>query len=172
MAFLRTSWCSAKNAEMRCTRNALGNVRCSLCLSSIDTEPWSRFTGRRCAAQLTCVWCRAKWPSGAKRGTCASPTSEGYVNLGSAVGISGQRDTSSCAPMTFILLLLLIDDATSVRPSELAIRRKQEQDKSCLRGKTAAVSPLSRLDSLSAITHFSNFEYNFAHNVISNSVTG
>jgi hypothetical protein len=104
MAFLRTSWCSAGNAETRCTRNALGNVRCSLCLSSINTEPWSRFTGRRCAAQLTCVWCRAEWPSGAKSGAGASPTSGGYVNLGSAAGISGQRDTSSCAPMMFILL--------------------------------------------------------------------
>jgi hypothetical protein len=52
--------------------------------------------GRRCAAELTCVWCRAKWPSGAKSGASAGATSEGYINLGSVAG-SGERDTSSCA---------------------------------------------------------------------------
>ena len=63
---------------------------------SINTELAS-LAGRRSAAQLTCVWCRAKWPSGAKSGAGASPTSEEYINLGSVAGLSGQRDTSSCA---------------------------------------------------------------------------
>jgi len=43
------------------------------------------------------VWCRAKWPSGVKGRTGASPTSGGYINLGGLAGLSGERDTSSCA---------------------------------------------------------------------------
>ena len=34
---------------------------------------------------------------GIKDGTGASSTSGGYINLGSVAGLSGERDTSSCA---------------------------------------------------------------------------
>jgi hypothetical protein len=53
-------------------------------------------TGRRSTPQLTCVWCRAKWPMGVKDGTGAKSASEGYINLGGVAGLSGERDTSSC----------------------------------------------------------------------------
>lgn len=100
----------------------------SFLLSILITEPSPRlFAGRRCAAQLTCVWCRAKWPSGAKSTAGAGPTSEGYINLGSIAGVSGQRDTSSCELIMFILLPCPL--MTPLRPSGLAIRRK---GKSCL----------------------------------------
>jgi hypothetical protein len=49
-------------------------------------------------------------------------------------------------------VVLPINDAPSFRPSELAIWNKQEQGRSCLREGRC-------LDSLSAITHFSDFEY-------------
>ena len=52
--------------------------------------------GRRSTPQLTCVWCRAKWPMGAKDDAGAKSTSEGYINLGGVAGLSGRRDTSSC----------------------------------------------------------------------------
>ena len=55
------------------------------------------FAGRRSTPQLTCVWCRAKWPMDVKGGADAKPTSGGYINLGGVAGLSGERDTSSCA---------------------------------------------------------------------------
>lgn len=57
----------------------------------------SCFPGRRSTPQLTCVWCRAKWPADVKDRTGAKPTSGEYINLGGVAGLSGERDTSSCA---------------------------------------------------------------------------
>lgn len=68
-------------------------VFCEECGNALHTECFGQW--RRSAAQLTCVWCRAKWPSGAKSGASASPTSEEYINLGSVAGLSVERDTSS-----------------------------------------------------------------------------
>ncbi|KAH9968858.1 hypothetical protein BC827DRAFT_1263339 [Russula dissimulans] len=70
-------------------------VFCEECGNALHTECFGQW--RRSAALLTCVWCRAEWPSGAKDGDAASTRSEGYLNLGSAAGFSGGRDTSSCA---------------------------------------------------------------------------
>jgi len=68
-------------------------VFCEECGNSLHTECFEQW--RRSAAKLTCVWCRAKWPMGVEDGTGARPTSEGYLNLGSVAGLSGERDTSS-----------------------------------------------------------------------------
>ena len=68
-------------------------------------SPVSSLAGRRSAVQLTCVWCRAKWPSAAKSGAGASPNFEEYINLGGIAGLSGERDTSSCELMIFISCL-------------------------------------------------------------------
>jgi len=70
--------------------------RCSLSAVPFLLSVLTELAGRQCAAQLTCVWCRAKWPSGAKSGAGASSTSEGYINLGNVAGC-GERDTSTCA---------------------------------------------------------------------------
>lgn len=49
---------------------------------------------------MNCVWCRAKWnaPAGAAVGHArgGAQTSEGYLNLSAAAGVSPVRDTSSC----------------------------------------------------------------------------
>ena len=79
-------------------------------LLTVLTEACPRsLPGRRCAAELTCVWCRAKWPSGAKSEAGASATSEGYINLGS-VARCGERDTSSCALECLLSFALPIND--------------------------------------------------------------
>jgi hypothetical protein len=62
-----------------------------------DSSVCVLFPGRRSTPQLTCVWCRAKWPTDVKDRAGAKPTSEGYINLGGVAGLSGERDTSSCA---------------------------------------------------------------------------
>jgi hypothetical protein len=98
MTFLMKRWYSAKNVEMPYIWNASNNVCrfcCSLCpLSSLLSV--ASLTGRRSAAQLTCVWCRAKWQRGGKTKDSASPASRVYVNLGEVAGLSGERDTSTC----------------------------------------------------------------------------
>ncbi|KAF8481285.1 hypothetical protein DFH94DRAFT_449321 [Russula ochroleuca] len=71
-------------------------VFCDECGNALHTEcfgQWRRRAGS--AAEVTCVWCRAKWPTGVKGGAGASPTTEGYVNLGGIAGLGGERDTSS-----------------------------------------------------------------------------
>jgi len=68
-------------------------VFCEECGNALHTECFAQW--RRSTPQLTCVWCRAKWPMGAKDGAGAKSTSEGYINLGGVAGLSGRRDTSS-----------------------------------------------------------------------------
>jgi len=68
-------------------------VFCDECGNALHTECFGQW--RRSAVQLTCVWCRAKWPSGAKDGAGAGTKSAGYLNLRNAAGLSGERDTSS-----------------------------------------------------------------------------
>lgn len=54
----------------------------------------------RDSKQVTCVWCRAKWPfsgSAVAGGSgSANVTDEGYINIGSVAGLSPIRDTSTC----------------------------------------------------------------------------
>ena len=40
---------------------------------------------------------------GVEDGTGARSTSEGYLNLGSVAGLSGERDTSSCTQRSFFV---------------------------------------------------------------------
>src|SRR6266702_653485 len=83
---------------------------------------WFSLSGRRSAAELTCVWCRAKWHRGGKNESDASPSSGRYVNLGGVAGLSGKRDTSSCTRLCFILRVIQPgNDAISIRSSQLAV---------------------------------------------------
>jgi len=68
-------------------------VFCEECGNALHTECFEQW--RRRAAEVTCVWCRAKWPTGVKDGSSTSRASDGYINLGSVAGLSGARDTSS-----------------------------------------------------------------------------
>lgn len=55
---------------------------------------------RKSAANLTCVWCRAKWTVAVAASAGAGGASrsvEGYLNLGRVAGIDTERDTSTCA---------------------------------------------------------------------------
>jgi hypothetical protein len=93
---------------------------------SINTDrALSSLSGRRRAAEVTCVWCRAKWTSGAESGTSAKPTSSKYINLGGIAGLSGERDKSSCALLSSFAAT--INDASCLRPSRLAVLSWQEQ---------------------------------------------
>lgn len=52
----------------------------------------------------TCVFCRAEWsaqPSGTAAAAGPSYSAEGYLNLADSVGISRERDTSTCALFFF-----------------------------------------------------------------------
>src|ERR1700728_3489390 len=86
---------------MHCTMSVSGNVCAAVLLVAlfIDIEVTYRSGSIKSAANLTCVWCRAKW---ATPGTAFSSSSngrvnaEGYINLAGIAGISPVRDTSSC----------------------------------------------------------------------------
>ncbi|KAI0001916.1 hypothetical protein BJV77DRAFT_24576 [Russula vinacea] len=67
-------------------------VFCEECGNALHTECFGQW--RRRAAEVTCVWCRAKWPTAVKGRAGASSSTEGYINLGSIAG-SGERDTST-----------------------------------------------------------------------------
>ncbi|KAI9512842.1 hypothetical protein F5148DRAFT_1160312 [Russula earlei] len=66
---------------------------CEECGNALHTECFDQW--RRSAAELTCVWCRAKWARWVDDTAGASRASEGYINLGPVAGLSAQRDTSS-----------------------------------------------------------------------------
>ncbi|THH17412.1 hypothetical protein EW146_g3413 [Bondarzewia mesenterica] len=71
---------------------------CDECGNAVHNEcfqQWAKTSG----ANVTCVWCRAKWMTAAPAGSSARRggvrTSEGYLNLGRTAGLSPVRDTSS-----------------------------------------------------------------------------
>ncbi|KAH9982583.1 hypothetical protein BGW80DRAFT_34021 [Lactifluus volemus] len=70
-------------------------VFCEECGNALHSECFEQW--RRSAAQLTCVWCRAKWQRGDKNESGVSPSrmSGAYVNLGEVAGLTGERDTST-----------------------------------------------------------------------------
>ncbi|KAI9445094.1 hypothetical protein H4582DRAFT_883725 [Lactarius indigo] len=53
---------------------------CEECGNALHSECFEQW--RRSAAELTCVWCRAKWNQGDINESSAGPSSEGYINLG------------------------------------------------------------------------------------------
>jgi hypothetical protein len=85
-----------------------------LLLTGINVD-WglASLAGRRSAAELTCVWCRAKWQRAGNNEGSASPTrtSGGYINLGQIAGLSGVRDTSTCMRRHALRLLCRKVDA-------------------------------------------------------------
>jgi len=67
---------------------------CDECGNGLHTECFQHWA--RTAKSLTCVWCRAKWAvATGGSGAAGASTSEGYLNLSSAAGLSPKRDTSS-----------------------------------------------------------------------------
>ncbi|KAI0257448.1 hypothetical protein BJV78DRAFT_37603 [Lactifluus subvellereus] len=67
-------------------------VFCEECGNALHSECFEQW--RRSAAELTCVWCRAKWQWGGKN-EGASRKSGAYINLSEVAGLSGVRDTST-----------------------------------------------------------------------------
>ncbi|KAI0053364.1 hypothetical protein FA95DRAFT_1579484 [Auriscalpium vulgare] len=70
---------------------------CEECGNALHTECFQQWA--KSTPNLTCVWCRAKWivpgpARGGGRGSGAG-SSEGYINLAAAAGLSPQRDTST-----------------------------------------------------------------------------
>jgi hypothetical protein len=57
-------------------------------------------TSAKQGTKLTCIYCRAVWPSpavaGGARGSGARTTSGGYINISNVAGVSPQRDTTTC----------------------------------------------------------------------------
>lgn len=107
-ALMSGCWCFAKpHAGTRCIKSALDNVRQTTArvmeaLSSFTTFFFFRCLGKKTkGADLTCPYCRAKWPSAtAPARPSGNPfalfAEDRYMNLASAVGLSPQRDTSTC----------------------------------------------------------------------------
>ncbi|KAF7327865.1 hypothetical protein MKEN_00366400 [Mycena kentingensis (nom. inval.)] len=73
---------------------------CETCGNAVHSECFGQWkqTCRTQGKDLTCIWCRAKWPvaaAGAGGSGAGANLEEGYVNLASAAGVSTMRDTSS-----------------------------------------------------------------------------
>ncbi|KAF7312446.1 hypothetical protein MIND_00258100 [Mycena indigotica] len=77
-------------------------VFCESCGNAVHKECFGQWqnTSRNQGKPLTCIYCRASWPSagaasgsGGNRGRAGM--SDGYVNLAGVAGVSPQRDTSS-----------------------------------------------------------------------------
>jgi len=72
------------------------------CGKALHTECFQQWqaTMRAKGDAVTCVWCRAPWPTkestlGSGEPASAARSSLGYVNMADAAGLSRQRDTSS-----------------------------------------------------------------------------
>ncbi|KAI0320361.1 hypothetical protein OF83DRAFT_1053226 [Amylostereum chailletii] len=76
---------------------------CDQCGNGLHTECFQQSlmfwvcSGAKSTANVTCVWCRAKWTTPGRAGASSTRagTSEGYINLASVAGLSPARDTSS-----------------------------------------------------------------------------
>lgn len=63
------------------------------------SSPYSLLCEGAKKTPVTCVYCRSPWvvqETNAASAGGGSMTHEGYLNMSSAAGISGIRDTSSC----------------------------------------------------------------------------
>ncbi|KAJ6533770.1 hypothetical protein DFH09DRAFT_1043726 [Mycena vulgaris] len=75
---------------------------CEECGNAVHKEcfaQWKQTSGKQ-GTKLTCIYCRAVWPSaaaaaGAAGGSGARRTSGGYLNISDVAGVSPQRDTTS-----------------------------------------------------------------------------
>lgn len=79
---------------------------------SLDiSSPYSLLCKGAKKTPVTCVYCRSPWlvpETNAASAGGGSMTHEGYLNMSSAVGISGIRDTSSCESYTSRLIIMSV----------------------------------------------------------------
>ncbi|THH05732.1 hypothetical protein EW145_g4583 [Phellinidium pouzarii] len=69
---------------------------CETCGNALHKECFQQWARTKERANLTCVFCRSTWIVACTAGQAkASVSSEGYINLSGAVGLSPARDTSS-----------------------------------------------------------------------------
>ncbi|KAL1716513.1 hypothetical protein EV715DRAFT_205138 [Schizophyllum commune] len=73
-------------------------VWCRVCKNALHKECFNQYKSSemgRGKRSVNCVYCRSEWPTSLPAGGSggARRTSEGYLNLADAVGISSQRDT-------------------------------------------------------------------------------
>ncbi|KAF8206911.1 hypothetical protein K438DRAFT_1668215 [Mycena galopus ATCC 62051] len=72
---------------------------CEECGNAVHGECFAQWkqTCSRQHAKLTCIYCRAVWPTGPAAGGSggAHKTAGGYINVSGVAGVSPQRDTSS-----------------------------------------------------------------------------
>ncbi|KAL1667916.1 hypothetical protein GGF50DRAFT_47743 [Schizophyllum commune] len=73
-------------------------VWCRVCKNALHKECFNQYKSSemgRGKRSVNCVYCRSEWPISSPAGGSggARRTSEGYLNLADAVGISSQRDT-------------------------------------------------------------------------------
>ena len=99
--------------------------QCELFFSfSILNRTELRFPGKRTGTSLTCVYCRAPWPTATNgKGKGKASTSEGYLNLSSVAGVSPRRDTSTCECYSSIVCIYLMKLAHTHRLSRSSTRR-------------------------------------------------
>ncbi|KAJ7874897.1 hypothetical protein B0H13DRAFT_1632922 [Mycena leptocephala] len=74
---------------------------CEECGNAVHGECFAQWkqTSAKQGTKLTCIYCRAVWPSpavaGGARGSGARTTSGGYINISNVAGVSPQRDTTT-----------------------------------------------------------------------------
>ncbi|KAF7375337.1 hypothetical protein MSAN_00420800 [Mycena sanguinolenta] len=74
---------------------------CEECGNAVHGECFAQWkqTSARTGTKLTCIYCRAAWPTPAATAARASgsayTTAEGYINMSTVAGLSPQRDTST-----------------------------------------------------------------------------
>ncbi|ETV75632.1 hypothetical protein, variant 1 [Aphanomyces astaci] len=67
------------------------------CGNNIHSECFGQWEKSRRATgvPLTCIYCRAKWPSPSSRGKARARDDQGYMNLAAVANLPRQRDTST-----------------------------------------------------------------------------
>ncbi|KAG8962748.1 hypothetical protein FRC03_003843 [Tulasnella sp. 419] len=74
-------------------------VFCETCNNALHEECFSQWRRTNAGKTITCVWCRSPWvdlPGPGEAGpSIASISRDGYLNLGTAAGLSPVRDTST-----------------------------------------------------------------------------
>ncbi|KAJ6523832.1 hypothetical protein B0H19DRAFT_1200947 [Mycena capillaripes] len=76
-------------------------IFCEECGNAVHKECFTQWkqTSAKQGNKLTCIYCRAVWPTaavaGVSRGSGAHTTAEGYINVAGVAGLSPQRDTST-----------------------------------------------------------------------------
>ncbi|KAL1746789.1 hypothetical protein HDZ31DRAFT_33439 [Schizophyllum fasciatum] len=86
-------------------------VWCHVCKNALHKECFGQYKNLemgRGKRSVNCVYCRSEWPTAAPAGgSGGARKSEGYLNLAHAVGMSTERDTSTCM-CRFVSVVLFV----------------------------------------------------------------